>query len=163
MSSVSHKTYNLGEDDTKKFRCAIERVVGTFIKEVNLPTINRIGLRYIDRCPIIKKDNRTFKEWYNSKFPLVDFEIADAETMAFRTIVKRGDYKLGYVETLTQVPPKGEYKLILDFDCFAVDIKASEYLTTTDALHVLISDEYAKTIKGEEGPLYRSMKEGSWE
>lgn len=161
MSSITHKTYNLGNDNTKKFRYAIEQVVGTFIKEVNLPIINRIGLRYIDQCPIMKKDNKTFKEWYNSKLPLADFEIADAETMAFRAIVKKGDCNLGYLETLQQVPPKGEYKLLLDFDSFAVDIKASEYLTTADALHVIISDEYAKTIKGEDGPLYKLMKEES--
>jgi uncharacterized protein (TIGR04255 family) len=161
MSSISHKTYNSGEDNAKKFRYAIEQVLGVFIEEINLPTINRIGLRYIDHCPIIKKDNKTFGEWYNSKLPLKDFEIADVETMAFRAIVKMGGCNLGYVETIARVPPDGEYKLILDFDSFAVDIMASEYLTTTDKLHVLISDEYAKTIRGEEGPLYKLMKEGS--
>ena len=158
MSSVSHKTYNLGEDNAKKFRYVIEQVVGTFIREVNLPIINRIGLRYIDHCPIIKKDNKTFGEWYDSKLPLKDFEIADAETIAFRAIIKKGNYNLGYVETIVPTPPNGEIKLILDLDGSALNIKASEYLTTTDALHALISNEYAKTIKGETGPLYQFMK-----
>ena len=160
MSSISHKTYQLGEDDNKKFRYEIERVVGTFIDVVNLPIINRIGLRYIDHCPLRKKNYKTLREWYNSKFP-ADFEIAEAESMAFQTKVKRGKYYLGYAEAIAQI--NGKDTLILDLDGSAENINASEYLEVSDDLHTLISEEYAKTIKGNTGPLYQFMKTGSEE
>jgi uncharacterized protein (TIGR04255 family) len=154
LNSQSHKTYKLGTADDKKFRHAIEQVVGTFIEIAKLPIIHRIGLRYIDYCPLKSKNNATLKEWYNSKFPLDKFEIADAETMAFRTVVKKGDYKLGYVETLQEI--EGENKLVLDFDGSATDIKASDYLAITDKLHDMISEAYEATIKQ---PVYDYMDE----
>jgi uncharacterized protein (TIGR04255 family) len=153
MTSIFHKTYNLGSDDNKKFRHTIEHVVGTFIDLVNLPIINRIGLRYVDYCPLPAKDNATIEAFYNSKFPINKFEIADAEIMAFRTIIKKGKYYLGYAESLKQIG--GENKLILDFDAFATDIDASDYLATTDDLHDMISDEYGATIRE---PVYEYMK-----
>ncbi|MFA6372336.1 MAG: TIGR04255 family protein [Methanothrix sp.] len=153
MTSEFHKTYNLGEEEGKKFRHAIENAVGAFIEIAELPIINRIGLRYIDFCPLPKRNNKTLKKYYNSKFPLNKFEIADAETMAFQTIVKKGQYNLGYMETLKQVD--GEDKIILDFDGSATDIKASEYLATTDKLHDLISEAFAETIRD---PVYDHMR-----
>jgi len=145
ISSEFYKTYKLGDDESKKFRHAIEYAVGNFLQIIKLPTINRIGLRYIDQCPLPHKDNETLTSWYNSKFPLNKFNIADATSMTFRTIVKRGGYNLGYVESLQQI--NGENKLVLDFDGFAMDIDASDYLAVTDDLHDMISKEYAATIR----------------
>jgi uncharacterized protein (TIGR04255 family) len=153
ITSIFHKTYNLGNDDNNKFRHTIKHVVGTFIDLVNLPIISRIGLRYVDYCPLPAKNNSTIKEFYNSKFPLNVFEIADAEVMAFRTIIKKGKYYMGYVESLKQI--SGENKLVLDFDAFATDINASDYLTITDELHKIISEEYEATIRE---PVYDYMK-----
>ncbi len=152
ITSEFHKTYRLGKDDNKKFRHAIEYSVGTFLDIVKLPIINRVGLRYIDYCPLPDNTNETLKKWYNTKFPLDKFEIADATTIAFKTIVKRGKYNLGYVETLQQ--KNGENKLILDFDGFATNIEASNYLQITDELHDLISKEYELTIRS---PVYDYM------
>jgi ribosomal protein L30E len=100
------------------------------------------------------KDNATIRAFYNSKFPLDKFETADAEIMAFRTIIKKGKYYLGYVESLKQIG--GENKLIIDFDAFATDIDASDYLATTDELHDIISGEYVATIRE---PIYEYMKQ----
>jgi uncharacterized protein (TIGR04255 family) len=153
LTSEYHKTYRLGDENSKKFRYAIEHVVSAFIEIAKLPIINRIGLRYIDYCPLPAKNNATLKEWYNSKFP-DQFEIADAETMAFRTVVKTGNYNLGYVERLQEI--EGKDKLILDFDGSATDINASDYLAITDELHDLISKAYQATIKQ---PVYDYMDE----
>jgi len=154
ISSEFHKTYNLGGDNSKKFRYALEYAVGAFLDVVKLPIINRIGLRYIDHCPLITKDNTTLKEWYNSTFPLDRFKIEDATAMAFQTIVKKGEYNLRYAESLGQID--GVDKLILDFDGFAVNIEnVSEYLTITDKLHEIISDAYKSVIKS---PVYEYME-----
>ena len=144
MSSEYHKTYKLGEDNSKKFRYVIENVVGTFIDIASLPIINRIGLRYIDHCPLPKKDNATLDAYYKSKFPLDKFEIADAEVMAFQTMMKKGKYNLGYMESLQEI--KGENKVILDFDGSATDIDASDYLKVTDELHDIISEAYEEQL-----------------
>lgn len=153
--SESHKTYSLGDDDSKKFRHSIEYAVNAFLDVIRLPTINRIGLRYIDYCPLPSKDNVTLKKWYNSTFPLKRFNIADASTMVFQTVIKKGKYNLRYAEALQQI--EGEDKLILDFDGFSTDLQnISDYLIITDELHVLIKEAYKETVKA---PLYKYMEQ----
>ena len=144
ITSEYHKTYNNPEGE-HKFRDIIELVVSNFLQITNLPIIKRIGLRYIDKCPILSKDNVTFKQWYNSTFPLDRFNLADAETMQFQAVLKRGNYNLRYVEAL-QTSENKNY-LILDFDGFANDISSENYLSILDDLHDLIVDEYQKSIK----------------
>jgi uncharacterized protein (TIGR04255 family) len=152
--SESHKTYDLGDDDSKKFRHTIEYAVNAFLDVFRLATINRIGLRYIDYCPLTAKNNTTMKRWYNSTFPLKRFDIADASTMVFQTVIKKDRYNLRYVEALQQI--EGKDKLILDFDGFAVDVQnVSDYLAITDDLHTLIKNAYKDTVKA---PLYKYME-----
>lgn len=51
INSEHHKTYNLGGAD--KFRDTIKFVLDNFFKVVSIPIIGRVGLRYIDECPIL--------------------------------------------------------------------------------------------------------------
>lgn len=119
-----HKTYNLGTGD--KFRDAIEYVVNQFLSVIPLPTIARIGLRYIDECPIQSKTNSEFKNWYNTAYPLDRFSIEDAVEMVFKTVIKRGAYYIRYIESLRQTKDTGQYKLILDFDGSATKINSED-------------------------------------
>jgi uncharacterized protein (TIGR04255 family) len=143
ITSSYHKTYNL--EGGEKFRDIIELVLGKFFEVVSLPIVNRIGLRYVDECPIPSKENSVFRQYYNSIFPLDRFDLASVSEMDFKTVVKREEYYLRYVESLKKV--QEEYKLILDFDGFASSINPKDCLAVTDNLHKLISDEYEKTIK----------------
>lgn len=153
ITSQYHKTYNLEGSD--KFRDIIEFVLDHFLKITSIPIINRIGLRYIDECPIQSKDNDTYRSYYDSAFPLDRFNLSDVTEMDFKTVIKRGEYYLRYIESFQK---KGdEYKLILDFDGFAVDIPSKDYLRVTDDLHTIISDEYERTIKE---PVYEYMRQG---
>lgn len=149
--SEHHKTYNLEGAD--KFRDAIEFALDNFFEVMTIPLINRVGLRYIDECPLPSKNNETFRSYYNSVFPTDRFDIADANEMFFRTIVKRGDFNLIYMENLQKL--KDEYKLILDFDGFALKVKSQDCLNVTDRLHEIISEEYERTIKD---PVYEYMR-----
>jgi len=146
-----HKTYNLEGGD--KFRDIIEFVLSRFFKVISIPTIKRIGLRYIDVCPIQSKDNESFTSWYNSTFPLARFNLADADEMIFKTKVKKGDYYLTYIESL--IKENDEYKLKLDFDGYAENIKPEDYLNITDKLHAIILAEYEDKIKE---PVYKYMR-----
>ncbi|MFA5031437.1 MAG: TIGR04255 family protein [bacterium] len=148
--SEHHKTYALEGD---KFRDTIEFVMSRFLEVVSIPIFSHIGLRYIDECPIISKDNSTFTSYYNSIFPIERFNLADVSELDFKTVIKKGTYYLRYKEILKNTGT--EYKLILDFDGFAKDIIPENYLGVTDELHTIISDEYEKTIKE---PVYTYMR-----
>jgi len=153
LMSDYHKTYNLGQGD--KFREIIKFVMDAFLDLMRLPAISRIGLRYIDECPIPQKSNESFSTYYNSAFPLERFNIADAIEMDFKTVTKKGDTFVRYVESL-QKKPDETYKLVMDFDGFQEKIDSAQYLTVTDKLHDLISAEYEQSIKE---PLYQYMRQ----
>lgn len=143
LNSEYHKTYNLGAGD--KFRDVISFTLGHFFEATKIPLINRIGLRYIDECPIPSKDNETFKSYYNSTFPLDRYNLADADEMLFKAKVRNGDYFFRYIESLEL--KDNVYKLVLDFDGFAEKIKSEECLAVTDKLHDIILGEYEDKIK----------------
>jgi len=156
--SRKHKTYS-NPSSEEKFRDMVEFVVSNFIGVTAIPVIKRIGLRYIDECPILKMNNIEFQEWYNTTFPLTRFNLCDAREMAFQTTVRRGEYFLRFSEALTK---KNEpYILVLDFDGFAEEIKPMLYLEVTDNLHSLISDEYALSIKEPVRAFMRQPKIGT--
>src|SRR4030042_6390785 len=61
ISSTSYKTYdNINHD--KRFRDIINFVVDAFIEITNVPVFNRMGLRYIDECPLFEKTNTKLSE-----------------------------------------------------------------------------------------------------
>ena len=157
IHSTHHKTYNNPESQ-ERFREVIEYVVPHFLELTGVPVITRIGLRYIDKCPIPKLENEVFQEWYNTAFPLKRFSLSDAIDMAFNTTVRKGGFFVRYVEALKleQDTPF----LILDFDGFAEQIEAGEYLKVTDGLHELISSEFEATIRE---PVYGFMRGGGKE
>jgi uncharacterized protein (TIGR04255 family) len=146
-----HKTYDL--EGGEKFRDIIKFVVDNFLATISIPTFNRIGLRYVDECPLPTKDNATLKSYYNSAFPVDRFNFANAQEMFFRTVEKRGDLNITYMEELREV--ENNYKLVLDFDGFALKIPSNAYLEVTDRLHGLISETYEQSIKE---PVYQYMR-----
>lgn len=150
--SEHYKTYNL--DNAHKFRDAIKSVVNSFIEIMGLSVFSRIGLRYIDECPVPAMNNEQFKSYYNSTFPIDRFNMTDVIEMVFRTVVRRGSLNLIYIEALRK-NDQNVYKLILDFDGFAKDIPSKDFLNVVDEMHRLISAEYETTIKE---PVYEYMR-----
>lgn len=78
LISEPHLTYK-NEEAEHRFRDIIKLVVDNFLNLTNLPVIKRIGLRYIDKCPIASRNNITFKRWYNTTLPLNRFSLKDAD------------------------------------------------------------------------------------
>ena len=124
-----------------------------FFEITQIPIINRIGLRYIDVCPIPSKNNVEFESYYNSAFPLRRFDLSNTSEMDFKTVIRKDKYYLRYIESLRKI--EDEYKLILDFDGYAQRIASKDYLKVSDELHSIISDEFEKTIKA---PVYKYMR-----
>lgn len=156
IQSQHHKTYMKEKEGVDKFRDMIQFVMDIFLEITKVPILNRIGLRYIDECPIPLKTNTAFKEWYETTFPLNRFDISDASEMLFVTTVKKGDCYLRYLEQL-QKKDKSDI-LVLDFDGFAQNIAAKNYLLTTDSLYHIIKAGFESTIKN---PLLEYMKKGN--
>ena len=129
-----------------KFRDIIEFVVDNFVKVVGIPIINRIGLRYIDECLLPKSlTNEGYQEFYNTTLPLGRFDIQDTQNLHFQGQVKRGKHYLRFSENFLHDQEK--IRLIMDFDAFSLNIKASEYLPISDELHTIILAEYEETLK----------------
>ena len=78
--SEHYKTYSL--DGADKFRDAIKSVVDSFIDVMGIPMFSRIGLRYIDECPVPAMDNEQFKSYYNSSFPIDRFNLTDVTVLS---------------------------------------------------------------------------------
>ena len=152
ISSTFHKTYN-NPQGKERFRDIIEFALQHFFHVTQIPKVNRIGLRYIDECPVTSKGNVTFRKHYNTTLPLERFSLKDAFEMAFTARARRGKYFLTFREALTE--KSGETNLILDFDGYAENIKSTDCLAVTDSLHDLISQEYEVSIKE---PVYRYMR-----
>lgn len=144
INSQVHKTYQ-NPAASVRFRDLIEYVLQHFFTVISVPLVQRVGLRYIDECPIPTKDTKTFLEYYNSTFPTSRFPIEQAEEMEFKAVVRMADYSLRYSEALRRDGPK--YSLLLDFDGFALNVEPGKVLETTDKLHTSIVAEFEKTIK----------------
>lgn len=152
ITSSLHKTYNNPKEENR-FRDSIKFTLDRFFEVTNIPKLKRIGLRYIDDCPVPTKESESFKEYYNSTFKLDRFPIESAVEMSFTARVKRNDYFLMFRESLKDTD--GNLKFMLDFDGYAFDVQSKDYLPMTDSLHQLISDEYETIIKE---PVYDYMR-----
>lgn len=153
MTSTMHKTY-ANPNQEHRFKDAIEFAVDEFLKVTQIPLFSRVGLRYVDECPVPGNDTRRFREWYNTTFCLDRFPLENALGFQVLARVTRGDRFLTFRESL-----KGsgdEAKLELDFDGYAERVPTSEYLSVTDQLHRIIVEEFEKSIKG---PVYEYMRQ----
>lgn len=145
ITSNLHKTYN-NEAADDRFKDIIEIVLSKMLDVVKIPILNRIGLRYIDECPIPEtQTTSSFQEYYNSTFPLERFSIEDSIRMQSTSVVKKGEFFLRYVESLERKDDR--LALTIDFDGYAVNAKPEDCLEITDKLHDIISEEYDTTIK----------------
>ena len=154
ISSAVHKTYN-NEQAEERFRDTIRLAVDSFLEIVSIPLFTRIGLRYIDDCPVPAATNEVYREWYSTTFPLDRFAVSDALEMLFRGRMRRGEFFLTYAESFRTDDAKP--KLVLDFDGYAENVLAEEYLSVTDRLHEMISREFEQSIRD---PVYSHMRGG---
>lgn len=143
LVSTSHKSYRHGEEGC--FRDVIDSVTRLFYALTQVPVVNRIGLRYIDECPVFENSSKGFREHYMTVFPLDRFPLEESVDMDCRVVVRREPHKLRYVESLHGEGRKR--KLILDFDAWSENIEPSTTMEVTDQLHDIISDEFNRTIK----------------
>lgn len=153
LTSSVHKTYANPEADVR-FRDAIQLAVENLLRTTKIPKFRRIGLRYINNCPVPEGGIEEFRRWYDSALPLDRFEMDDALELQLLARVRRGGCHLAFRETLEK---KGDDRILtLDFDAYEEGIKAERYLEVSDHLHTLVSEEYERSIKE---PVYDYMRQ----
>ena len=155
ISSSKHKTYNNANSDSK-FRDTIEFVVSNFLKIIPLFSINRIGLRYLDDCPLPENlSNNSFLEYYNSSINFLKIDdVNNSATLLFYSNTIIDGVTVQYKEQLSKIDNKYEYKL--DFDGQNANIISSNYLAITDHIHDVIVKQFEDAIKE---PVLKIMKD----
>ncbi|MBK6938803.1 MAG: TIGR04255 family protein [Planctomycetes bacterium] len=96
--STKHTTYNT--PGTHPFRETIEFAVGAFLEVAQLQSFLRIGLRYVNECPVPQKDNATISKYYATALPLARFDISQASKMEFETVGEASGSRFRYAERL---------------------------------------------------------------
>lgn len=143
ISSARHKTYSHGTES--KFRDVIKLVCESFFKLIAIPFATRVGLRYVNHCPVIERTNTWFRGYYNSALPLDRFPLESVDEIDFTTVAGRDDAKIRYKEQFPVAEDKS--KLLLDFDAWAERVEANNILTVTDKLHAIIATEFEAFAK----------------
>lgn len=153
IHSQHHTTYD-NPTSADRFRDVIQFIVDSFLDVTSIPIISRIGLRYVNECPLpTPLTDHAFSEYYNTAFPLSRFGIADTDSLTFTTIVRRGQNSLRYQEEFLRQGNSARLKL--DCDGYRENVKPCDYLSTTDDLHTLIGKEYEAFIRD---PVYAFMR-----
>lgn len=144
ITSEYHKTYDHPSSENR-FRDIIEFVMTHFMEVMKIPMINRIGLRYINECPLPSKDTSTYRDHFKTALNLTKFPIEETNELTLRTVVRRGNYFLNYIEALQKRDER--FVVILDFDAYAERIKSDECMSVTDDLHKIIIDTFENSVQ----------------
>jgi len=141
--SKEYKSYN--HPDYPKFRDVIKNIVSQFLTLVPVKKFERIGLRYIDICPLDQKTNEYFEKFYRPNFDINQFKVEDIiENLSFVRI-KREPHNLLFKSGI-RTDSKGIYIYFMDFDGYSLNIPSEKFLEVTDDLKRIIYQVYFDNI-----------------
>lgn len=158
ISSEKHKTYNNSNvSSDERFREIIIFVVDRFLKLAPIKNLLRMGLRYIDNCPLPDPlTKESFLSYYNSSLHLDNLKITDINTISILKseiwFVKSNNIFITFREQLN----REEKRYVLDFDGKMGMLKTDDYLSRLDQIHMDISNTYETMIKE---PVFKIMKQ----
>ena len=148
LNIISHeyKSYN-SPTVKKRFRDLIESITTTFLGKVPIRKFSRIGIRYIDHCPLEEKSSGYFKRFYVPIFDTDNYDIENIIENHVAIRIKKGDY---YLLFQCGIQKFGDvYKYVLDYDGYAQDIETRNFINITDELKKMIKKEYYSNITEE--------------
>jgi uncharacterized protein (TIGR04255 family) len=141
--SKEYKSYN--HPDYPKFRDVIQNIVSKFLTLVPIKKFERIGLRYIDICPLDQKTNEYFEKFYRPNFDINQFKVEDIiENLSFVRI-KREPHNLLFKSGI-RTDDKGIYIYFMDFDGYSLNVPSEKFLEVTDDLKRIIYQVYFDNI-----------------
>jgi uncharacterized protein (TIGR04255 family) len=144
LSIISQEYNSYDNSPGMKFRDAINKIITEFLQTVPIKKFTRIGLRYIDHCPLDEKTNRYFTDYY---IPVFDIEKNKIEDILESHIIirkKKGAYGLLYQCKISEI--NDSYKYILDFDSYAENVDSASFLSVTDELRRIDRGEFFSSI-----------------
>ncbi len=114
------------------------------MEHVPIKNFTRLGIRYIDHCPLEKLENEYFKNFYTPLFDIDRYKLEDIieNRMLFR--VRKKNYQLLFQSAIREID--NSYKYIMDFDGYSINVEASNFLNVTDELKHLIKKEFLSNI-----------------
>lgn len=155
ITSNLHKTYK-NQEGEHRFRDIIKSTVDSFLEVINLPKITRIGLRYIDECPLPQNVNfESYERYYNTAFTK-RFSFENSRNIQYMIVKNIEDnillrYLENYENNIKINPSTNEeetvQKLVIDFDASSFNISPTEYIKTLDKLYDVVHNEWENTIK----------------
>jgi uncharacterized protein (TIGR04255 family) len=143
LTSEHHLSYHQGGDDS--FRAIIDRVVRCFFEIVQIPVALRVGLRYINECPIFDRNTGRFNDCYSSILPVERFGLERTTAADCAVVTNTEQYHMRHLESLRLVPNAD--KLALDLDAWSENVPSEQVMAATDILHEAISAEFNNTVK----------------
>jgi uncharacterized protein (TIGR04255 family) len=146
ITSQEYKSYNNPKVDNR-FRDLLTEIVPTFLKIVPIKNFSRIGIRYIDHCPLEELSNEYFKTFYIPVIDIDTYKIEDIMENYVSIRTKRDNYYLLFQCGIRQFEEK--YKYYLDYDGYANNIEADNFIGVTDELQKMIKKEYYSNITEE--------------
>lgn len=126
---------------------------------LKIQTLDRIGLRYINEIPVIRRDGIIkLSDYLKISFDAPDFLTTDPELFHYAVLAKVDDGKLRLL-TQCQILPLGGEVIVLDFDYFFENkIKAKDFNVFLSKAHDNIKNKiFLKLISDK----YRTMLEKS--
>ena len=143
---VAEKHIAYHEGGEKSFRGVVEKVVAHFLGLIQIPIVQRVGLRYINECPLFDITTEGFKACYNSILPVNRYGLENLSRADCIAVAKDGDMQIQHVESLRFATPTGDI-LVLDLDAFTENTTSDKVMATADKLHEMISAEFRNVIK----------------
>jgi len=143
LVSEKHMSYNEGENS---FRSILQKTVSEFLGLIRLPVVQRVGLRYVNHCPLLDKTTKTFKDCYNSILPVDRFGLENLVQTNCVAVVNSENMRIQHVELLPFATPAGDV-MVLDLDASTENVPSDQVVATADKLHNLIAGEFRNVIK----------------
>lgn len=143
LTSDHHRSYKYGEEPT--FRTIIKRVIDPFFEMVKLSVVQRIGLRYINECPIFDRNTEHFNECYNSILPLGRFRLENVTNMDCAVVTSAEKCQFRHLESMRLTVERDV--LALDIDAWSENVPVEKFMDATDTLYDTISSDFMATVK----------------
>jgi uncharacterized protein (TIGR04255 family) len=144
LSIISQEYNSYDHPSGMKFRDVINRIVTEFLQTFHIKKFARIGLRYVDHCPLDEKTNQYFTNYYVPKFDIDNYKIEDLIENHIVMRTRRDKYNILIQCRIAKV--ENDYKYMMDFDGYAENVDSASFLSVTDELRKLDRSEFLSSI-----------------
>jgi len=120
--STEFKSYDSGPEN--KFKDVVSQVVSKFRKHIPIKNFTRLGLRYIDRCPLDELTNEYFGKFYMPVIDINKYRLEDLIDTLIQIRMKKPPHYLHFQSGIKLFGEK--YKYFMDFDGYAQNVDANQ-------------------------------------